>query len=108
MVQSGAVSPSPVPFAGSLLETPVTDHVTAEQLSDALTLTATGVILWFGGPRVLGVALTDAMTGAVVSGEHWLAGACADGCSFVAGLPFSLGLPCSAAAAPVMANATMR
>jgi hypothetical protein len=46
ITQSGAVSPSPRPFKGSLLDTEVTEHVAVgSHKSDTLTDTVTGAIL---------------------------------------------------------------
>ena len=66
--QSGAVSPSPVPLTGSLLATDVILQTgAAVQLSEVVAETVTGTILWFGGHRVLGLAVTLVMVGGVVS-----------------------------------------
>ena len=66
--QSGAVSPSPVPSTGSLLLTEVILQTGAAlQVSDAETATVTGTILWSGGQRTFGLAVTLAILGGVVS-----------------------------------------
>src|SRR3954464_5597460 len=58
MAQSGWVSPSPSPFGGSLLVTPLMRQrgAAAWQASAADTLRVTATILWFGGQRTPGVA----------------------------------------------------
>lgn len=62
--QSGAVSPSPVPLTGSLLLTAVILQTgAAPQLSDAEADTITGIILWFGGQRTFGLAVTLLIVG---------------------------------------------
>jgi hypothetical protein len=62
------MSPSPKPFIGSLLLTEeIWQARTGSHLSVDKTLTVTGTILWFGGQRIFGLALTLSMTGGVVS-----------------------------------------
>src|SRR5207249_5688202 len=64
MIQSGAKWPSPSPSTGSLLVTIVMAQVgLPPQLSVAVAVTTTGIILWFGGQRTSGDAVTLVMTG---------------------------------------------
>ena len=66
--QSGEVSPSPRPLIGSLLLTAaILQTGAASQLSDTGATMVTGTILWFGGQRTLGRAVTVPIVGGVVS-----------------------------------------
>jgi len=68
MIQSEIVSPSPRPLTGSLLLTlEIAQSGLESQLSMAVAETLTRTILWFGGQRASGLALTFWMTGGVVS-----------------------------------------
>src|SRR3954452_8334640 len=66
--QSGAVSPSPVPLSGwfDATET-MCDMGAGSTRSLAITVTVTFTIWWFGGHRLPGDAVTEAITGGVVS-----------------------------------------
>src|SRR5215472_5937930 len=65
--QSGAVSPSPPLFTGSLLATLAIAQVAPPQPSAAVVVTVTGTIWWFAGARLVGDAITRVIVGAVVS-----------------------------------------
>src|SRR6266481_8441679 len=63
---SGDVFPSPVLFAGSLLEIETSFTVGwASQASDKVMLAVMSTILWFGGQRLLGLKLTSKFGGVV-------------------------------------------
>src|SRR5215213_3480561 len=64
--QSGAVSPSPVPFTGSLLVTLII-VVTGPQLSLTVYPTVISTILWFGGERTGLSIVKAARVGGVLS-----------------------------------------
>src|SRR5262245_58635942 len=63
---SGDVSPSPVPFAGSLL-VPVTLNTAMPESTSALLTVATGTNPWFGGQRTQLAGGMPEITGPVLS-----------------------------------------
>jgi len=68
MIQSGAVSPSPVPSIGWFDDTDtMVDTGAGSTRSVAITVTVTLTILWSGGQRLLGDAVIETIVGGVVS-----------------------------------------
>jgi hypothetical protein len=65
--QSGAWFPSLRPFTDSLLVTAMFLETTLPpQLSAATTVIVTGTMLWLGGDRTLGIAVSCCINGGVV------------------------------------------
>ena len=80
-VRSPVITASPAATAlapgGSLVLTEMILQETAPQLSVDAIATLTGTILWFGGHKLFGLAVTELMTGGVLSttvtvAAHWL------------------------------------
>src|SRR5688500_17188508 len=64
----GPISPPPSPEVGSLLVTETIRHVTVPpHASEADAVMATGTMSWFADVNTLGVAVTDAILGGVMS-----------------------------------------